>query len=128
MILMQYCLFPADATLSKVPLALTCFPVLSNLRRKITAVFPDIKGQQSLQYLFNLKGVHAFCRALHLCERPGMTAFLPVSQEQPALFARFPTSGCVNMCPFSGPACQPVSDNYSLVFISVRCWLVRGSC
>lgn len=122
-------LFLSGGTLSKHPLALTRSPVLSDLRRKSTAVFPDMTGLQLLQPLFNLEVVHTFSGELHLfCVRPGMTAFSPDSQEDPGLFTRFSTSGCVNMCPFSGPACQPVSDNYSLVFISVRCWLVRGSC
>lgn len=48
--------------------------------------------------------------------------------EGPLRISYRSTSGCVNMCPCSGPTRQPASDNYSLVFISVRCWPVRGSC
>lgn len=73
--------------------------------------------------------------SLHLCRERcifvhslvhGLSS--PFPGEEPLSFSCRSTSGCVIMCPCSGPACQPASDNYSLVFISVRCWPVRGSC
>lgn len=88
---------------------------------------------RSVLLWFNLEGFSAFLcipsgRAAYPCIAlcTGPTRLFP--GEGPLRFSYRSTSGCVNMCPCSGPACQPASDNYSLVFISVRCWPARGSC
>lgn len=79
----------------------------------------------SVLLLFNLQGFSVSSAAL---QGRMLLLHIPSSRVKASTLPCRSTSGCVSMCPCSGPARQPGTDNYSLVFISVRCWPVRGSC